>query len=318
LQLKTMHKKNILFTIIFLLLLSCAFVLTDFGQKVSAQSISNLNFGINNSLPWMQVLCGDIRMDTGITNNAPAGQNLSTINGTCSNPGIVFTGNTAPTFGSGQASSTNQVVGGATYSEVYTPPTSSGIFSSYNYLIAKAQTLDTPAANLATFCTLSNCTLPNNLPRGVYYANGDVQLNGITFLANQHYVFLIDGDLTIRGNIITPVSSSSFFSVSGDIIIPPTVGSATNVTTANLSGIFSADRSFIMNSNGNCTDLRLNIEGTLVVNAGRTGGILQNNRSLCAANATTPTLSLVQRLDFVLNLPDFVRIHHTTTEEVAP
>jgi hypothetical protein len=283
-------------------------------------NIVNLNFGISNASPWMQVVCGDMRVDTGVTNLLPAGQTTITTNSSCASPGIVYTGDTAATFGQGQASSTNQVVGGSTYPEVYTPPGSEGIFSAYAYLAAKATGSTGGIINLATICTLSNCTLPANLPHGVYEANGDVTLNGYTFSANQNYVFLINGNLTLNGNVLTPAgtNSSTLFSVAGNIIVPATVGSAAGVTTANLSGIFSTDKSFIMQSAGNCNDLRLNLEGSLIVNAGLAGGSLQNNRDLCGGDATAPTLELTQRLDFVLNLPDFVKDQSITSAEVAP
>ena len=283
-------------------------------------NITNLNFGISNSSPWIQVTCGDLRMDGGVTNAAPAGQNMITTNATCASPGLVFTGGTTATFGQGQASSSNQVVGGATYPEVYSPPGAGGIFSSYSSLLAKAQSSTTTPVNLSTVCTLSSCTLPANLPHGVYVANGDVVLNTYSFSANANYIFLVNGNLTLNGNIIAPPGSNSsvLFSASGNIIVPATVGSAPGVTTANLSGIFSTDKSFIMQSSGNCTDLRLNIEGTLIVNAGRTGGSLQNNRDLCGSNATSPTLALTQRLDFILNLPDFAKEQSVTSQEVAP
>ncbi len=281
-------------------------------------NIININFGITNLQPWIQSICGDIRVDNGLTNLQPEGQSTIITNASCASPGVIFSGNARSSFGQGQPSSTNWVVGGNTYPEVYSPSNSGGIFTSYTYLSDKAQTTDAQPINLATICNISSCTLPNNLASGVYQATSDVQLNAYTFPVNRHYVFLIGGNLTIRGNVLTPMSSSSVFSVSGNIIVPPTVGSTAAVTTANLSGIFSTDRSFILQGNNNCTDLRLNIEGTLIVNAGRTGGSLQNNRDLCGNNATAPTIQLTQRLDYVLNLPDFVRLQRTTLEEVAP
>lgn len=287
-------------------------------------NITNLNFGISNSTPWMQVGCGDIRNDNGINNPMPAGQTMITINPSCLDPGIVFTGQTTAVFGQGQASSTNQVVGGnaSSYPEVYSPSDNGGIFTSYSSLLSKSKNSDTPPTDLATICTLSNCTLPATLPHGIYIAHSSVNIinASYTFPSNQNYVFLIDGTLTFSGNIITPAGtdSSVIFSSSGSIIIPPTVGSSVGTKTANLSGIFSTDKSFIMQSNNTCTDLRLNIEGALVVNAGLAGGSLQNNRDLCGNNAIAPTLQITQRLDYVLNMPDFVKEQTITSQEIAP
>ncbi len=281
-------------------------------------NIININFGINNLHPWIQSVCGDIRNDNGFTNLQPAGQSAIETNPSCINPGIVFSGDTNSSFGQGQPSTTNWVVGGTNFAEVFAPVNSGRIFTSYDYLSEKSQTLDTPPINVNTVCIVTNCTLPTNLATGIYYADADVTLNAYNFPANRNYVFLIDGNLTIRGNVLTPVGSSSLFSTSGNIIIPRTVGNTTAVTLPNLSGIFSTDRSFILQTNNDCTDLRLNLEGTLIVNAGGTGGALQNNRDLCNNNSTTPTMRITQRLDFVLNLPDFVRIQSTLYEEVAP
>ena len=286
----------------------------------SSGNITNLDFGINNSFPWIQTVCGDIRMDNGMADALPAGQSTIATNTSCTNPGVVFTGDSTATFGSGQASSTNQVVGGATYPELYTAPGAGEIFSSYAYLNQKAQTAGLTPTDLSTVCTLANCTLPTNLPHGLYQANGNVVLNTFTFPANQDYILLINGSLTLNGNINIPVAnnSSAMFSTSGNIIVPATVGNPAAGTTANLAGIFSTDRSFIINSNNNCTDLRLNIEGTVIVNAAKSGGSLQNSRDLCGANPNTPTLQLTQRLDFVLNLPEFLKIQSITSNEVSP
>jgi hypothetical protein len=283
-----------------------------------ATNIINLNFGINNLQPWIQSVCGNIRNDQGFINMLPVGQYASVTNASCTEPGIIYTGDSAASFGQGQASTTNRIVGGNIYSETYDPQNGSELFSSYATLNAKAQSLDTPPVNLSTICILSNCTLPANLPSGIYQASSDVTLNAVTFLPNRDYVFLINGSVTIQGNVITPVTSSAVYAASGNIIVSSNVGSPANITTANLSGIFSADNSFIMNSNNNCTDLRLNVEGTIIANAARDGGNLINNRDLCAANNTTPALRITHRLDFIVNLPEFIRLQQTQFDEVAP
>ena len=290
------------------------------GATCNAGNITNLNFAITNSFPWVKTVCGDYRDDNGINNLLPSGQVSITTSTSCTSPGLSFTGDTSAIFGNGQASSTNQVVGGATYPEVYVSPNAGGIFSSYSYLSQKAQTAGLTETNLASVCTISNCTLPANLTHGIYIANGDVKLNTYKIPPNQNFVFLINGNLTLNGNInITGnTKTTDFFSASGNIIIPATLGSAAGVTTPNLEGIFSTDRSFILQSNGNCTDTRLNLEGTLIVNAARSGGSLQNARDLCGNNPTNPTLQMTQRLDFILNLPDFVRQQIVTSNEVSP
>lgn len=284
----------------------------------SSGNIVDLNFGISNSAPWMQIGCGDVRMDDGVDNPLPVGQTMIALNSSCADPGIVFTGETTASFGSGQASSSDQIVGGSSYPETYTM--TGGIYTSYNNLLAKALASDTQPIDLATICTLNDCTLPADLPHGVYWAKSSLNLNAFTFPIDQNYVVLVDGDLTFKGNVLTPAgnNSSVIFSTSGNIIVPDEVGSPAVSTTANLSGLFSADKSFIMEGNNDCADLRLNMEGAVIVNAALNGGSLQNNRDLCNANATSPTLQITQRLDYVLNIPEFVKDQVITSEETAP
>ena len=291
---------------------------TPASSSGGSGDIINLNFGINNSEPWFMVVCGDVRVDSGIDNKQPTGENLINTNSNCTSPGIAFTGNGVADFGDGQASSTNQIVGGANYPETF--GSSEPLATSYEPLIQKADSAQLDITNLASICTLLNCTLPNNLPSGIYYAPSNVVLNAYTFPANRDYVFLINGSMTIKGNLLTLPSdnTSVVISTANDIIIAATVGNAVSDTSVNLSGIYSAGRSFIIQGNGNCNDLRLIIEGTILVNASRNGGVLQNNRDLCGSNATVPVMQITQRLDFVLNLPEFVRYQQITSQEIAP
>ena len=46
------------------------------GPTPAGRNISNLKFGILTTKPWMQTLCGDFRMDNGITDALPVGQPL--------------------------------------------------------------------------------------------------------------------------------------------------------------------------------------------------------------------------------------------------
>jgi hypothetical protein len=284
------------------------------GAACATGDIKNLNFGISNVYPWVESTCGDVRQDNGIVDLLPAGQYLVTTGAGCTTPGIVFTGDTGANFGQGQASTTNQVVGGLLYPEVFTPQ----LQTSYTYLLAKAQNAAILPTNLASVCTLSDCTLPANLPHGIYSAQGDVNLNAFTVSANQNYVFLINGNLAIQGNIIVPVGSTALFTTAGNITVADTVGSQAGVTTANLDGWYIAGQSFIVNSAGRCKDLRLNIAGTVAVNALGNGGTLQNNRDLCGADLTDPAISFSQRLDFLLNAPEFLEQQSAISQEVAP
>ncbi len=104
--------------------------------------INNLNFAITDSFPWIQTTCGDVRIDNGVTNEVPIGQTMIKTNTSCTSPGVVFTGDTRAEFGKGQASSSNQVVGGTNYPEVYDAAKTQTVFSSYANLLGKAQAAD--------------------------------------------------------------------------------------------------------------------------------------------------------------------------------
>ena len=174
------------------------------------------------------------------------------------------------------------------------------------------------------------CVLGAGFNNGLYIADGDLIFSGqgtpksYTF-PEGNYVILVDGKLTIKARIIVQKGSTVTFIVSGDIIIDPSVGN-TNIegftsTTPHIEGFYSADGSFIIQGTNNCSvgaDKRLNIAGSVVVNAGLTWGAFQNQRDLCAGNATCPAFSIQERPDFILNAPDIIKYQNTIYQEVAP
>lgn len=292
------------------------------GATCTAGNITNLSFGISNTNPWFQSTCGDIRNDNGISDNLPTGQyGLITATG-CSSPGIAFTGNLNASFGSGNSSTSNQVVGGATNPElsaVHMP-----LETSYTMLSAKATTAGITPVDLSKYCqtptTLTNCNL-EPLSHGIYLANGNLTIANAsyTFATGQNYVILVSGNLTLNGTISIPVGSTVLFSTGGSITVNPIVGAPTSTTTtSDLDGWYVAGTSFILPTAGNCTDLRLNIAGSMVVNALGTGGTFQNNRDLCGSDTADPTVSFIQRLDMILNAPQFIEAQQTISQEVAP
>lgn len=288
------------------------------GAVCNGGNITTLSFGITDFFPWLQSTCSDVRNDNGITNLEPAGQYLVTTSPACTSPGLIYTGSTTPNFGQGGSSTTGQVVGGFQNPEVFNPSNLSNLQTSYSNLLAKAQNAGITPINLATVCNLTNCTLPANLPHGLYLANGNVNLNAYTFPAGQNYVILVNGTLTIQGNISTPVGSSDLFSTSGNIIVAATVGSPPNVTTSDLDGWYIAGSSFIVNTNAVCSTLRLNIAGTVVADALGNGGTFQNNRDLCGSDGTSPTVSFLPRLDMLLHAPTFLEQEQTLSQELSP
>lgn len=196
---------------------------------------------------------------------------------------------------------------------------------------------------------LDDCQLPGGLTSGVYHADGDLTMrenpSTYTFPANKNFVILVKGNLTLTKNMLVPYGSTVLFSVKGDIIVDKEVGvnentpslectaptrSGIDSTNCNLEGFFSTDKNFIIKGNttfvsedlgSECTtvkDKRLNIGGVVITNAGLTGGYLQNQRDLCEDDKKYPPVSIVERPDFIINAPTFLKRPNFVWQEVAP
>lgn len=302
------------------------------GAICSNGSITNLSFAITNSIPWMQLTNLDGRIDNGFTSKIPQSPNPQcggyaiTQDATATNPGIPFTGDTTADFGQGQASTSNWTVGGTLYPEALSQ-SSGNTQTSYSSILTLANHNKLTITDISIFPTcmnLNNCTLPANLPNGIYQAKGSLTLNAYTFPANKNYVFLIHGDLAILGNITTPIGSTVLFSTSGNITIDKGVKATRDTCPApsgQLQGIFSADKNFTIQGNNNCAtgqDSMLNIEGAIIVNAARGGGSFQNQRDLCGDNPSYPAVTIRARPDFLLNAPTFLMKQSTIYHEEAP
>ena len=290
--------------------------------------IQNLNFGIINDKPWFQSLCGDIRNDNGITDPVPLGFYALINNGTCPTVPVAFTGNTDTDFSQGTVSTTGQVIGGNNYPEVFSLA-ASAVSTSYTQLIAKQQNaniIPTALTSVTGCANLNACNLPNNLTHGIYTANGNVTItnNNYTFPNGANFVFLINGTLTLTGALHVPNGSTAIFSTARDIVVGQNVGVGPGSGATDLEGWFVAGRNFTVTSQNNnplvrnCNDLRLNVGGTVVVNALGTGGAFQNNRDMCRFNAIDPTVQFQQRTDMILNAPQFLRQQQTISKELAP
>jgi hypothetical protein len=290
-------------------------------------SIANLDIGVSNENAWHQSVCFDVRDDSGTYNNLiPASPSCGGVSGAydsitnanCSTgAGIVFSCNATPNFGLGASNANNWQAGGPTNNEqeCYVGPGLNNIRTSYNYLLTTARQSNITLIDMATVCGaggLANCTLPATLAKGIYLANGDVYLNAYTFPVDptnpQSFTFLINGNLHILGNIIVPAGSVAAFSASGNVYVDKSVGNV--ITSAsdpannnpNLEGLYSADASFIVESNavgnnkcnidGTPLDKKLNVVGSIVTNAAQGGGSFQDNRDLCIFDTQCPAASV--------------------------
>src|SRR5258708_8971544 len=127
-----------------------------------------------------------------------------------------------------------------------------------------------------------------------------------TFSAN-NYVFLINGDLDIKGNITVSVGSTVTFIVSGNIKVESLIP-AQEVTT--IEGIYSTDKDLqILVDQNACTDgntnQALNINGSVTILGTSQFDSSTNlsNRELCANDTTNPSVKITARPDFLINLP---------------
>lgn len=307
-------------------------------------SISNLNFGITNSWPWFQGKGADMRDDTGFYDKiSPSGAYASQTS-TGGTAGIIFSGNTLAYFYNGAASANNWVVGDSSYPELFSLGIKSRV--TYPYLKSIAQANGIPILNLndAAYCGASgiaDCTLNSELPSGVVYeADGDLTLRAFTSPSSsaKNYVFLINGNLKINGAILIRNGSTATFVAKNDITVDKNLGAGLNSTDCvipttagalstgcQIEGFFSAGANFNIEGNGSpgcliggTPDKRLNIGGVVVVNANRGGGAFSNQRDICQDNLTYPSVHITERIDFVLNAPDIIKIPSNTWQETAP
>lgn len=319
-------------------------VLSGHGASCSGTNVINLNAGVTNGMSaWIQSVGSDMRWDSGFNDPLPSSGTYASISGIGGMPGIIFSGASTPIFGLGQASASlfNWQVGGPlNRREVFTD-THSLIPTSYRFLLETAEgSVITPVVNLTAptnYCGtggIDNCTLNSSLPHGIYLANGDLTLSAANYTfpgapssvcpdspAPCNFIILVDGNLTINGKIIVPIGSTAIFSVKGNITVNGAVGETVASTTCNIAshigcsieGLYSADNNFYttdVSSINNCTgasDKRLNIAGTVVANAGRNNGSFINKRSLCNGNTSYPSVSFIERPDFILNYPSMVK-----------
>ncbi|MDP2672136.1 MAG: hypothetical protein Q8O68_01345, partial [Candidatus Daviesbacteria bacterium] len=168
-----------------------------------------------------------------------------------------------------------------------------------------------------------SATINSSLAHGIY-KTGNLAIDSPIIFGPGNFIILVDGDLTINAKITVPVGSTAIFSVSGDIKVNSNLGEAATSDTPTIEGLYSADRNFYTknpNVDNDCTgipDKRLNVAGTVVANAGRSGGSFINKRDLCAGNTSNPSVSFIERPDFMLNYPSMVKQTTRSWQEVAP
>jgi hypothetical protein len=266
-----------------------------------------------------------MRWDSGFSDILPQNK-FASILGSGGMPGIIFSGTTTPSFGEGSASQFNWKVSGFSLDtrDVFTD-THNLIPTSYRFLLETVDSSAITKKGVTDLCSNGdsfNCTLNPGLVHGVYKVDGNLTLNGssYTFPEGQNFVILINGNLNINEEIHIPVGSTVIFSAKGDITANKTIGEGASSAAWTIEGLYSADRNFVADGNNSCptVDLRLNVAGSVVANAGRGGGTFVNNRDMCADNSSYPSVSFIERPDFMLNYPTLVQQTIRAWQDVAP
>jgi hypothetical protein len=269
----------------------------------------------------------------------------------CGTAGIINAGTGVVYPGQGQLSAQSWLIGGlgsGNYPYSYALPLSDQARTSYANLTYEVSQSNVATKPLNSYCGTGgtgNCVLSSTsdtFPSGVYTVSGGLTLNGTrgtyTFPVGGSYVILVNGILNINTNVLVPKpdanganGSFALFSASDDINVGGNVG--TNVissTIPNIEGDYSTDKSFTVLGSGanggpaDCTkstgDLRLNVNGAIVVNAVTTnnGGFYYDNRDLCNNNQYCPVFTISERPDFILSTPPFLMFPRRTWQEVAP
>lgn len=212
------------------------------AQEVTCDSVGNaqnLNFGISNSIPWIQGVSADIRWEGYQNYNIPTGK-FAELQGpdgpSFEAPGILFTGFTTPDFcqggqgnncpnqGDQNRGSSPWVVGGNPYVEyyAYTQRTIYGNRVASNYLSILTDPDCTSANGTVT------CNTLNNLPHGIYIASGNLVITGATQFGTSPLktsLISITGTITIQGTIQVALGSYLAMTSANDMIIDKSIGS---------------------------------------------------------------------------------------------
>lgn len=310
---------------------ACDVVDPTTGGSCTGFNVANLNFAITDLMPWIQTYGLDLRIDDGFTNLQPSN---TTVDADCgggsyasggNSPGIIFSGDGSPDFGQGLPSGENWVVGGMSYPEVFHSATP--LKTSTQSLLAAAEKAGIAVVPLETINQCDDpsngCNLSSMNTSGFYHTSSDVKIDKNKTFNNGNYVIVSDGTITFTGNRTIKVQNDTTVIFSArNIIIDSSIGAASNtcpVPEGQIQGIFSADRDIIVEGNdGDCTggaDEMLNVEGTLIANAARMGGSLQNKRDLCEDNPIYPSLTIKARPDFILHIPGFLNRQNSISYE---
>jgi len=298
------------------------------GYQVAGGSISqstsitdatrtqDIHFYVTNFEPWFQTENGDVRM-RGIVNPIPEGLvgSSSTLY-----PGVFFSTQFNIEEFDGALSPKGWLVD-REYSYNALTQNRNGTLA-YSFYKSRARQEGISVTEIEAD-TLTNADA-QILENGIYEVNGDLTIESYSHIA-QRAVLLVSGDVRINSEIDVPVGSLFIVAAKGDITILEGVGEeAADSASSNLEGYYSAEGNIIIEGTEcreGTPDRRLNVGGALIAHAlkpfsSEGGGVIDNNRSLCANDDLYPSLYVSSRPDFLIALTDFYKIAYTKWREM--
>lgn len=253
--------------------------------------------------------------------------------------GLIFTGGYNPetSVDLGKFSERSWLIGAGDVSDQsivqYKSP---ALPTSYQYLLA-AQSQTKNAITKLT-CSSGRCQLPT--APGVYQITDsdpnsnlqytfDYDLNvarSTTYPNGMKIILLVDGDFLLKKSIKVDTSSIFILAARGIITVDESLGQGVSYAcnqSAQLEGIYTTNEDFQVKGNHNCStgrkDQMLSIAGSVVTNSDLSGGgKFINGRDLCENNLLYPAVSIRQRPDFIINLPDFAKSQKLIFKELKP
>lgn len=290
---------------------------TSFTSPALSNVNNTLNWCVSNNTPWIQTSSGDVRRPS-IVNKVPAGYKASS---DATNPSVFFSSDDllSGAFGAGGASVKNwQVPDEYSYNNDF----QNGL-GTMSYSFFESQRKKKGIVVSGSMGTPNSLASKNS---GIYTRTGDLSLSASSIpntVSNRHIIMLVSGNVTITGDITVAPNLGNLFilAAKGNITILP------SVTT--LDGYFTAEGSITSQHNTAFTcptaDVPLTVNGALIANSlrpfdvvGPSGGRVINERTLCAGNATNPSLVVNSRLEFLTQLTDFYKTTYKTYREINP
>ncbi len=282
-----------------------------------------LDFCVSNVFQWFQTTTGDVRMNA-LTNRVPAGQFASD---DITNPSVFYSSSFTSNFGSGEVSTKGWKVDDE-YSYEEDSRNRNGT-TSYSFYTSRVNQKGLQVSEIPG-CSPGSCSTGIlNLATGVYKHDGDLEITSYSHSSGAHVLILVNGNLTIKSDISVSASNANLLIIAakGNITIDKSVGTTDPTSkTTHLSGIFTAEGTITADGDdcpSGVSDKRLNVAGALVANSGKPftvggSGSFTNNRSLCLADRTNPSVYVTPRYDFITQLTDFYKTPYTRWREVAP